>query len=69
MTLPEATPVHEAQALQADLRRAGIEPAGWIVNQSLAPIKVTDPILMQRRNREFRYIDEVVGEAPCEHQT
>jgi arsenite-transporting ATPase len=63
VTLPEATPVHEAQALQADLRRAGIEPAGWIVNQSLAPIKVTDPILMQRRNREFRYIDEVVGEA------
>jgi arsenite-transporting ATPase len=60
VTLPEATPVHEALALQADLRRAGIEPAGWIVNQSLAPLSVTDPILTQRRVREFRYIDEVV---------
>lgn len=60
VTLPEATPVHEAQALQADLRRAGIEPAGWIINQSLAPLSVTDPILDQRRLREFRYIEEVV---------
>ncbi len=62
VTLPEATPVHEALALQKDLRRAGIEPAGWIVNQSLAPLFVTDPILSQRRTREFRYIDEVVRE-------
>lgn len=60
VTLPEATPVHEALALQADLRRAGIEPAGWIINQSLAPLSVTDPILAQRRLREFRYIGEVV---------
>lgn len=60
VTLPEATPVHEALALQSDLRRAGIEPAGWIINQSLAPLSVTDPILDQRRIREFRYIDEVV---------
>lgn len=35
VTLPEATPVHEAAALQDDLRRADIEPFGWIVNQSL----------------------------------
>ncbi|BCS51903.1 hypothetical protein GSbR_43130 [Geobacter sp. SVR] len=62
VTLPEATPVHEALALQQDLRRAGIEPAGWIINQSLAPLAVTDPILDQRRVREFRYIDEVVHE-------
>ncbi|GAM08284.1 arsenical pump-driving ATPase [Geobacter sp. OR-1] len=62
VTLPEATPVHEALALQQDLRRAGIEPGGWIVNQSLAPLAVTDPILDQRRVREFRYIDEVVHE-------
>jgi arsenite-transporting ATPase len=60
VTLPEATPVHEALALQADLRRAGIEPAGWVVNQSLAPLAVTDPVMSQRRVREFRYIDEVV---------
>jgi arsenite-transporting ATPase len=60
VTLPEATPVHEALSLQTDLRRAGIEPAGWIINQSLAPLIVTDPVLSQRRAREFRYIDEVV---------
>lgn len=60
VTLPEATPVHEALSLQADLRRAGIKPAGWIINQSLAPLSVRDPVLAQRRLREFRYIDEVV---------
>lgn len=60
VTLPEATPVHEALSLQADLRRAGIEPAGWIINQSLAPLSVIDTVLAQRRLREFRYIDEVV---------
>jgi arsenite-transporting ATPase len=60
VTLPEATPVHEALALQSDLRRAGIEPAGWIINQSLAPSTVSDPVLAQRRWREFRYIEEVV---------
>lgn len=60
VTLPEATPVHEALSLQTDLRRAGIEPAGWIINQSLAPLTVTDPVLAQRRSRESRYIEEVV---------
>jgi len=60
VALPEATPVHEALALQSDLRRAGIEPAGWIINQSLAPLGVSDPVLAQRRVREFRYIEEVV---------
>lgn len=60
VTLPEATPVHEALALQSDLRRAGIEPGGWIINQSLAALAVTDPVLNQRRTREFMYIDEVV---------
>lgn len=60
ITLPEATPVHEALALQADLRRAGIKPAGWIINQSLAPLTVSNPVLAQRRLQEFRYIEEVV---------
>src|ERR1019366_6492922 len=36
VTLAETTPVLEAAALQADLRRAGIEPWAWIVNNSLA---------------------------------
>ena len=58
-TLAEATPVHEAAALQADLRRAGIEPEAWVINQSLAPLKLSDPLLLARRAQEFRYIDEV----------
>jgi arsenite-transporting ATPase len=62
VTLAEATPVHEALTLQADLRRAGIEPAGWLINQSLAPLTISDPLLKQRRSREFRYIDQVVGQ-------
>ncbi|ABQ25582.1 arsenical pump-driving ATPase [Geotalea uraniireducens] len=60
VTLPEATPVHEALSLQSDLRRAGIEAAGWIINQSLAPLPLTEPVLAQRRAREHRYIEEVV---------
>jgi arsenite-transporting ATPase len=60
VTLPEATPVHEALSLQSDLRRAGIKPAGWIINQSLAPLKVSDKTLRQRQAQEYRYLDEVM---------
>ncbi len=45
VTLPEATPVHEAAKLQEDLRRAEIEPFAWVINQSLVPLEVTDPTL------------------------
>jgi arsenite-transporting ATPase len=58
-TLAEATPVHEAAALQSDLRRAGIEPHAWVINQALAPLSVSDPLLVARRSQESRYIDEV----------
>jgi arsenite-transporting ATPase len=62
VTLPEATPVHEAAALQRDLRRAQIEPYAWVINQSLSPLIVTDPILLGRQNHELRFISEVVQE-------
>ena len=58
-TLAEATPVHEAAALQRDLRRAGIEPYAWVINQSLAPLELSDPLLLARRAQEGRYIEEV----------
>jgi len=58
-TLAEATPVHEAASLQADLRRASIEPYAWVINQSLTPLLLTDPVLSARRAQEARYIDEV----------
>lgn len=60
VTHAEATPVHEAAALQDDLRRAGIEPFAWIVNQSLAPLMVSDPVLRGRQANEQRYLREVV---------
>jgi arsenite-transporting ATPase len=61
-TLPEATPVHEAADLQRDLRRAEINPYAWVINMSLAPLNVTDPILVARRGQEARYIAEVLSE-------
>ncbi len=60
--LPEATPVHEAAQLQADLRRAGIEPFAWVANQSLSPLDVTDPVLVARRAQENRYLTEIQNE-------
>jgi arsenite-transporting ATPase len=59
VTLPEATPVHEAAALQADLRRAGIEPFAWIINQSFAASGSRDPLLLARGHGEAPYIREV----------
>jgi len=58
--LAEATPVHEAADLQEDLRRAGIEPFAWIINQSLAPLDVRDPVLKVRKAQETKYIAEVL---------
>ena len=60
--LAEATPVHEAADLQRDLSRANISTFAWIINQSLAPLVITDPILRARRAQENRYIKEVVEE-------
>ena len=59
VTLPEATPVHEAAKLQEDLRRAEIEPFAWVINQSLVPLEVTDPTLRRRQQHELPFIDEV----------
>jgi arsenite-transporting ATPase len=59
VTLPEATPVHEALALQADLARAGIAPFAWVVNQSFGPVETRDPVLAARRAAERPYVEEV----------
>ena len=61
VTLPEATPVHEAQRLQDDLRRAKIEPFAWVINQSFALSKTDDPALATRGMNELKYIDEVTS--------
>ncbi len=64
VTLPEATPVHEARLLQADLERAGMEPMGWVVNQSLSLLDVHDPGLVTRKSFECKYITEVAQAHP-----
>jgi arsenite-transporting ATPase len=60
VTLPEATPVHEAAQLQEDLQRANIRTFGWVINQSLAPLSLADQVLLARQQEEGLYIDEIV---------
>ena len=67
VTLPEATPVHEAAALQADLRRAQIEPFAWVINQSFARTETRDPLLLARGAGERPFIQEVTRD--CARRT
>jgi len=59
VTLAETTPVLEAAGLQADLRRAGIEPWAWVINQSLAVASTTSPLLQRRAANERACIEAV----------
>ena len=59
VTLAETTPVLEAAGLQAELRRAGIEPWAWIVNNSLAAAVTGSPLLRQRALNEVPQIEDV----------
>jgi arsenite/tail-anchored protein-transporting ATPase len=59
VTLAETTPVLEAASLQADLRRAGIEPWAWIINNSVAAAHPLSPLLRQRAQNELREIEAV----------
>ena len=59
VTLAETTPVLEAAQLQDDLRRAGIEPWAWVVNNCLAAAPVASPLLRQRAEAELRQIDAI----------
>lgn len=61
VTLAETTPVSEAAALQNDLRRASIEPYGWVVNRSLAVSATTDPLLRKRANHEQKELQRIAG--------
>jgi arsenite-transporting ATPase len=59
VTLPETTPVLEAESLQADLRRAGIEPWAWVINSSLVAASPADPLLVARAAEERQHIERV----------
>lgn len=59
VTIPEATPIHEAMQLERDLARADIKPFAWIVNQSLTPLSMSDPVLCSRKAREAIHLREL----------
>lgn len=59
VTLAETTPVLEAANLQNDLRRAGIAPWAWVVNNSLAAAIPSSHFLMTRASSELPLISDV----------
>lgn len=60
VTLAETTPVLEAAHLQEDLRRAGIEPWSWLINNSLAAADTDAPLLKRRAGHELAQIKAVM---------
>ncbi len=62
VTLPEVTPVSQAAALQADLRRAGIEPWAWVLNRSVLAAGTRDPLLAARLAGERAQIARIRGD-------
>lgn len=59
VTLPEATPVFEADRLQADLRRAGIHNKWWVVNSCLSLTCTVNPFLQAKAQGEIAWIERV----------
>ena len=59
VTLAETTPVLETANLQAELRRAGIEPWGWVINNSIAAAEPHSALLKQRAHNELNEIESV----------
>jgi arsenite-transporting ATPase len=59
VTLAETTPVLEAASLQDDLRRAGIQPWAWVINNSVAAAQIQSPLLRQRGISEMAQINQV----------
>ena len=62
VTLAESTPVQEAERLQTDLRRAAIEPFGWVINASLLMSGTKNPTLVQRAHAEVPHLLRVKEE-------
>lgn len=59
VTLPEATPVFEAERLQKDLQRAGINNKWWVVNSCLALTQTKNPFLQAKAKSELGWIEKV----------
>ena len=59
VTLPETTPVFEAQRLQQDLHRAGLKNKWWVVNSSLLLTNTNNPFLKAKAQSEIQWIEKV----------
>jgi arsenite-transporting ATPase len=59
VTLPERTPILEAERLQDDLRRASIEPFAWVINQIFAAGNSHHSLLRARAAREDHLIQDI----------
>ena len=59
LALAEATPTHEAKALQEDLQRAGITPYAWVINRSFVLCKTSNTVLKHKALNEVKYINEI----------
>ena len=59
VTLPETTPVFEAERLQQDLHRAGIENKWWAINSCLSLVDTQNPFLKAKAQGELSWIDRV----------
>ena len=59
VTLPEATPVFEAERLQMDLQRAGINNKWWVVNACLSMTNTENTFLQAKAQNEVNWIEKV----------
>jgi arsenite-transporting ATPase len=60
VALPETTPMREAESLQNDLKRAGIVPYAWVINQCLSALEnLKDPLLRKRASSEISIINTI----------
>ncbi|MFT8394771.1 ArsA-related P-loop ATPase, partial [Propionibacterium sp.] len=59
VTLPETTPVLEAEQLQRDLHRAAIVPWAWVVNRSVAATRPAPGFLHTIGEGELPQIEHV----------
>lgn len=54
----------EAERMKGDLRRAGIQPGAWVINQSLLGAGSNDLLLAHRAAAELPYIQRVREQSP-----
>jgi arsenite-transporting ATPase len=59
VTLPEPTPVFEAERLQKDLERAGIQNKWWVVNACFSLVDTKNPFLQSKAKSELKWINKV----------